>query len=153
MSLWHPSIILLFVFNASLLSISTRGFRLTLYIYFPSLKNERKILETKMWVLGSRTFFFHQVLSCPLCSTPTKVTWPLRDAAMTANDLNCPDRSKDPIKTEKTMTVLVPRTPVGTRELQFLSHLSYAEPSSATLPRSCCTCICLCGVYEKKPGI
>lgn len=86
-SLWHPSIILLFVFNASLLSISTRGSRLMLYIYFPSLKNERQILETEIWVLGSRPFPApRQVLSCPLCSTPTKVSWPIRDTAMTAND-------------------------------------------------------------------
>lgn len=39
-----------------------------------------------------------KALSCPLSSTPINATWHVRDAAITDNDSNCPDRSKDPCK-------------------------------------------------------
>lgn len=154
MSLWHPSIILLFVFNASLLSISTRRFRLMLYIYFPSLKNENQILETKIWVLGSRTFQPPPSKFWAVHSVAHLQKWPgllgtLQWQLMIWTALTGQRIQYKP----RTMSVLVPQSPVGTWELQLLSHLSYAEPSSTTLPRSCCTCMSLCDVYEKEPGI
>lgn len=41
---------------------------------------------------------FFKVLSCPLCSIPINVTWHIRVAAVIANELNCPDRSKNSYK-------------------------------------------------------
>ena len=110
-----------------------------------SLKNtgsfyRRMTLETKIWVLSSMTFF--KVLSCPLHSTPTNVTWHIQDAAMTANNLYCPDRWKDPHKNwEDNESPSTVNSSGDSGAPTFESFVSYAEPSSTTLPRSCCTCI------------
>lgn len=68
----------------------------------------------------------------------------MKDAAGTANDLNHPDRSRDPYEHLEDNDIPDTVNSTGERVLQCLSYSRLLQKlSSITLPRSYCTCISL----------
>lgn len=127
-SLW----VCFFVLDTFLLSGTTRGFRLILYMYFPSLRLSR--FSEEHWFLLQKNDIRNQDLSAKQCDFFLKFgavhsvahprMWPgifrmlqwqlMIWIVLTGGRIHT--------KIEKTMEVPVPWTPAGTAVLQLLSH-------------------------------